>query len=84
VIGDNFMHRNQNKKALTLPTKFLIIGLLLVATATFAFWFGLSHPTATSPLSPVVMRALVFGAFFGGIALAFIAVVWKVARLIKK
>lgn len=76
--------KNQSNKSLALSTKILIIGTVLVATAAFAFWFGLSHPTATSPLPPVVMRSLVYGAFFGGAAFMFIAVILKAARLIKK
>jgi protein-S-isoprenylcysteine O-methyltransferase Ste14 len=83
VIGDAFM-KNQSNKSLALSTKILITGVLLVATVAFAFWFGLAHPTATSPLPPVVMRSLAYGLFFGGAALAFIAAVWKAARLIRK
>jgi hypothetical protein len=56
-----------------------VLGLLLIAIVAFAFWFGLSHPTATSPLPPIVMQSLVGGAFSCGIA-----IVIKVVRLIKR
>jgi TRAP-type C4-dicarboxylate transport system permease small subunit len=66
----------------SLSTKLLIIALCLVMFFFIFFIFALSHPLATSPLPPIVMKTIVYGAFWIGITLTIVSVSMKVINKI--
>jgi hypothetical protein len=69
---------------MSLSTKMLIIGLILVVMVAAMFYIALANPTATAPLPAVAMKTIVFGAFWVGIAFIIVAIIMKVVRKAKR
>lgn len=71
-------------KKVSLSTKFLIAGIIMVMAIVVFFMYALSHPTATSPLSPYVMRTGAVVILSVGVGLILTALSINVIKVVKR
>lgn len=67
-----------HKKRMAISTKILLAGIIMITAVIFLFLSALSHPLASSPLSPSAMKILTGATFVTGCALVVAGIVGKV------